>query len=178
MGNNSFWVHWAVGIVTGPRGLTARVLLRARKKGPKNGHGMALLQIECPPPVFSSQSFQQSLLLACFACQPEFIRSHRSRLPARVAGSSSLLFHTPNKTLTVTTTMPSKFTEILDPESHIASPRDDVRLEDIIGAADMSSRGRTSSGTSSRSASSSSGEQVMEEKTRKRLSRLLGGGKR
>ncbi|KIW57287.1 hypothetical protein PV05_05855 [Exophiala xenobiotica] len=69
--------------------------------------------------------------------------------------------------------MPSKFTEILDPEYQTSSPQDDVRLEDIIAATHMSYRARTSSETSSRSTSSSSGDRP-EEKTRKRLSRLLG----
>ncbi|KIV85535.1 hypothetical protein PV11_01220 [Exophiala sideris] len=69
--------------------------------------------------------------------------------------------------------MPSKFTEILDPEYHTTSPQDDVRLEDIIAATDISYRGRTSSDTSSRSASSSSGSDRVEEKSRKRLSKLL-----
>jgi len=70
--------------------------------------------------------------------------------------------------------MPSKFTEILDPEVYqTSSPQDDVRLEDIIAATHISYRARTSSEISSRSASSSSGDRP-EEKTRKRLSRLLG----
>ncbi|EXJ72107.1 uncharacterized protein A1O5_04611 [Cladophialophora psammophila CBS 110553] len=76
--------------------------------------------------------------------------------------------------------MPSKFTEILDPQYHTTSPQDDVRLEDIIGAADMSSRGRTPSEASSTSPSSScaEGDQIDEKPRRKRLSRLLSGGKR
>ncbi|EXJ86534.1 hypothetical protein A1O3_03485 [Capronia epimyces CBS 606.96] len=68
--------------------------------------------------------------------------------------------------------MPSKFTEILDSGFQSTSPQDDVRLEDIIGCATLPPRGRTSSETSSRSASSSSNEGT-EEKSRKRLSRLL-----
>lgn len=69
--------------------------------------------------------------------------------------------------------MASKFTEILEPGFQSTSPQDDVRLEDIIGAADMSNRGRTSSEASSRSFSSSSAGDRREEKGRKRLSRLL-----
>ncbi|ETI23308.1 hypothetical protein G647_05108 [Cladophialophora carrionii CBS 160.54] len=75
--------------------------------------------------------------------------------------------------------MPSKFTEILEPGYQTTSPQDDVRLEDIIGAANMS-RSRESSEASSRSTSSSSGdsEPVEEKPRRKRLSRLLSGGKK
>ena len=75
--------------------------------------------------------------------------------------------------------MPSKFTEMLDPERQTTSPQDDVRLEDIIGAAEMS-RGRASSGGSSRSTGSSSGDSDLSEQKprRKRLSRLLSGGKK
>lgn len=73
--------------------------------------------------------------------------------------------------------MPSKFTEILEPGFQSTSPRADVRLEDIIGAADLSQRARTSSEASSRSESSSSSERVGVS-TRKRLSKLLSGSKR
>jgi len=76
--------------------------------------------------------------------------------------------------------MPSKFTELLDPDYQTTSPKDDVRLEDIIGSAEMS-RGRQSSGTSSRSLSSSSDDVVLrleEKPKRKRLSRILSGGKK
>ncbi|KIW47347.1 uncharacterized protein PV06_00048 [Exophiala oligosperma] len=68
--------------------------------------------------------------------------------------------------------MSSKFTEILDEGYQTSSPQDDVRLEDIIAATNMSYRGRTSSETSSRSASSSNSGSP-DEKPRKRLSRLL-----
>ncbi|KIX98093.1 uncharacterized protein Z520_06173 [Fonsecaea multimorphosa CBS 102226] len=76
--------------------------------------------------------------------------------------------------------MPSKFTEILDPQYQTTSPQDDVRLEDIIGAVSMSIRDRTSSEASSTSPSSSSadGDHTEEKPRRKRLSRLLSGGKR
>ncbi|KIW75822.1 hypothetical protein Z517_10567 [Fonsecaea pedrosoi CBS 271.37] len=79
--------------------------------------------------------------------------------------------------------MPSKFTEILDPQYQTTSPQDDVRLEDIIGAANMSVRDRTSSEASSTShssssASSSDSDRIEEKQRRKRLSRLLSGGKR
>ncbi|KEF61562.1 uncharacterized protein A1O9_03129 [Exophiala aquamarina CBS 119918] len=73
--------------------------------------------------------------------------------------------------------MPSKFTEILDPGFQSTSPKSDVRLEDIIGAAELSQRARTSSEASSRSASSSSADR-MGEKSRRRLSKLLTGAKR
>jgi len=74
--------------------------------------------------------------------------------------------------------MPSKFTEILEPGYQTTSPQDDVRLEDII-AAEMA-RSRHSSEGSSRSASSSSGDsdRIAEKPKRKRLSRLLSGGKK
>ncbi|KIX10439.1 uncharacterized protein Z518_01521 [Rhinocladiella mackenziei CBS 650.93] len=74
--------------------------------------------------------------------------------------------------------MSSKFTEILDPGFQTTFPQTDVRLEDIIGDADLTSRGRTSFGTSSRSASSISGGERDEKKTRKRLPKILSGGKR
>jgi hypothetical protein len=78
---------------------------------------------------------------------------------------------------TTITTMASKFTEILEPGFQSTSPKSDVRLEDIIGAADLSQRARTSSEASSRSTSSSNGDRIGE-KSRKRLSKLLTGAKR
>ena len=77
---------------------------------------------------------------------------------------------------------PSKFTEILDPEHHTTSPRSDVRLEDIIAASEISSRGRTSSEVSSQSTSSTGSRQDSgdrtENQTKQRLSRLLSKAKK
>ncbi|KIV91102.1 hypothetical protein PV10_05682 [Exophiala mesophila] len=70
--------------------------------------------------------------------------------------------------------MSSKFTEHLEPGFKSTSPHSDVRLEDIIGAVDLSKRHRTSSEASSRSTSSSSSDRA-EVKGRKRLSKLLTG---
>lgn len=76
----------------------------------------------------------------------------------------------------------SKFTEVLDCNYQSTSPQSDVRLEDLIPAPDLSGRGRTSSGASYRSESSyesrqNSGERT-EEKTKRRVSRLLSLTKR
>jgi len=81
----------------------------------------------------------------------------------------------------------SKFTEILDPDFRTTSPESDVRLEDIIGAADMTTvRGRTSSETSadsnsSRSSRLGSGDRLDEKSTQlplKRRSRIFSLSKR
>ena len=74
--------------------------------------------------------------------------------------------------------MPSKFTEILEAGYQTTSPRDDVRLEDIIAA--EVARARHCSQASSRSASSSSvdSDRIEENPKRKRLSRLLSGNKK
>jgi hypothetical protein len=49
---------------------------------------------------------------------------------------------------------PSKFVELLDPSIHPTSPKLDVRLEDIIAQSDLSSRARSTSGSSLGSTSS------------------------
>ena len=78
---------------------------------------------------------------------------------------------------------PSKFTEIMDPSIQSLSPESDVRLEDIIAASDPSGRGRAPSEGSSRSDSTNgsrqdSNEREKDEKTKRRLSRLLSLKKR
>lgn len=73
----------------------------------------------------------------------------------------------------------SKFHEILDPDYHTTSPEFDVRLEDIIGAADLSRRGRSSSDTSADGNRSSGSGDRHQDQARdvqmpsKRLSRIF-----
>jgi hypothetical protein len=101
--------------------------------------------------------------------------------PNRPLASKTNLLQSPNNKMPA-----SKFTEMLDTESHNTSPKSDLRLEDLIAASISGSggRGRTCSETSSQSGTSfntasrpPSGERA-EEKSRKRLSRLLSIGKR
>jgi len=82
--------------------------------------------------------------------------------------------------------MPSKFTEMLDDSYQTTSPDCDVRLEDIVGAADFdkygAGRSRTSSDASTGSNSSSENlscpaSNGTNKKTR-RMSRLLNLGRR
>jgi hypothetical protein len=84
--------------------------------------------------------------------------------------------------------MPSKFHEILDDDYRTTSPECDVKLEDIIGAADLSvssARSRTSSEISNGSNSSTESVNYIANPTRtdatkanKRRSRLLSLGRR
>lgn len=79
----------------------------------------------------------------------------------------------------VTSTMPSKFTELLDDSYRTTSPESDVRLEDIISTANFDmTRGRTSSdvssGTNSSSENLSSTISNESSKKVKRMSRLFG----
>jgi hypothetical protein len=50
--------------------------------------------------------------------------------------------------------MTSKFVEVLDKDLHTSSPQLDVRLEDILAQSDLSSRARSTSGSSVESSSS------------------------
>jgi len=74
--------------------------------------------------------------------------------------------------------MPSKFTEHLDPSYRTTSPESDVRLEDIIGAADLSTRGRAASSGSSNGGSSGERTPTLDAKMEKRRSWMWGGGRR
>jgi hypothetical protein len=57
-------------------------------------------------------------------------------------------------TAVVTTMSPSRFVEVMDPNSHTATSPLDVRLEDIIAQSDLSQRTRSASGASLGSSSS------------------------